>query len=318
MIDAVAWPLAGHARQPAMPMLGFLSSLSSGYIMSRMPPFRQGLNKSGYVEGQNVTIEYRLAENQYDRLPSLAANLVDLKVAVIITTGGNDPAKAAKAATATIPIVFGSGGDPVKAGLVTSLNRPGGNITGVSLLLGSELEGKCLALLHEIVPEAASFGVLVNPASPDVDLEMREAQEAAGVIDRQVYIVRVSTEPEIDMAFATLAHQSVGALLVASDPLFAGQSNQLVALAARYKLPTIYFQREIAEIGGLVSCAPDYADEYRQTGIYVGKILKGAKPAELPVVRPTKFDLVINLKTAEGLGLTIPSGILSIADEVIQ
>jgi putative ABC transport system substrate-binding protein len=279
---AAWWPLAAHAQQPAVPVIGILSSLSSSNITSRMPPFRQGLKESGYTEGQNVAMEYRMAEGQYDRLPALAADLVDRKVALIVAAGGADPAKAAKAATTTIPIVFVSAGDPFKAGIVTSLGRPAGNITGVSLLV-SALEAKRLGLLHQIVPGTASIGVLLNPKVADADLELRELQEAASAINRQINIVRASTETEIDTAFATLAQQASGALLVTADPFFTSRRDQVLALAARYKLPTIYFQREFADNGGLSSYAPDFADGYRQAGVYVGKILKGTKPADLPV-----------------------------------
>jgi putative ABC transport system substrate-binding protein len=299
-------------------VIGVLSSLSSSYITTlRMPPFLQGLKETGYIEGQNVAIEYHFAEGQYDRLPGLAADLVDRKVAVIFAAGGSEPAKAAKAATATIPIIFLSGADPIRAGIVTSLNRPGGNVTGVTLL-GSELEAKRLGLLHEIVPSAASIGVLVNPAFPDADLELRELQQAATALNRQINIVRATTEAEIDTAIATLAQQGTGALLPAQDAFFGIRSGQIVALAARYKLPAIYVQREFVEAGGLASYGADFADQYRQAGIYVGKVLKGEKPADLPVQLPTKFELVINLKTAKALGLAIPSGILAIADDVIE
>jgi len=315
---AVAWPLVARAQQPAMPVIGFLSSLSSSYIASRMPAVRQGLNESGYVEGQNVAIEYRSAEGQYDRLPRLAADLVDRKVAVIVAAGGTDPAKAAKTATATIPIVFISAADPVRAGIVTSLNRPGGNVTGISLL-GSALEAKRLGLLNEIVPGPALIGVLVNPGYPDAELEQREVQEAASAINRQINVVRANTEAEIDAAFATLAQQGAGALLVTQDGFFVSQREQLTALAARYKLPAIYSNPEFAKSGGgLVSYATDFVDGYRQTGVYVGEILKGAKPADLPVMQPTKFELIINLKTAKALGLTIPHNLLVLADEVIE
>jgi len=314
---ALACPIAARGQQSAMPVIGILSSLSSSYVASRMPAFRQGLNETGYVEGQNVAIEYRSAEGQYDRLPSLAADLVDHKVAVIFAVGSSDPAKVAKAATATIPIVFLSAADPVNAGIVTSLNRPGGNITGISLL-GSALEAKRLGLLNEIVPGAVSIGALVNPKFPDVDTQLGELQEAASAINRQLYIVRASTESEIDAAFAAATDRGAGAILIAQDALFVSRRGQLVALAARYKLPAIFVQREFAEAGGLMSYAPDFADGYRQTGVYVGKILKGAKPADLPVLQSTKFELVINLKTAKTLGLTIPSGVLSIADAVIE
>jgi putative ABC transport system substrate-binding protein len=314
---AALWPLAARAQQPAVPVIGILTSLSSSNITSRMPPFRQGLKEAGYTEGQNVAIEYRVAEGQYDRLPALAADLVDRKVALIFAAGGADPAKAAKAATTTIPIVFVSAGDPFKAGFVTSLGRPAGNITGVSLLV-SALEAKRLGLLHQIVPGSASIGVLVNPKVADADLELRQLQEAAGAINRQINIVRASTETELDTAFASLAQQAPGALLVTADPFFTSRRDRVVALAALYKLPAIYFQREFADIGGLSSYAPDFPDAYRQAGVYAGKILKGIKPADLPVVQPTKFELVINLKTAKALGLTVPPSLLATADEIIE
>jgi putative tryptophan/tyrosine transport system substrate-binding protein len=315
--SATAWPLAARAQQAAMPVIGYLSSLPSSYVASRMPPFRQGLGESGYIEGQNVEIQYRSAEGQYNPLPQLAADLVDRKVAVIVATGGTDPAKVAKAATTTIPIVFGSAADPIRAGIVNSLNQPGGNITGISFL-GSALEAKRVGLLNEIVPESGSIGVLVNPGYPDANRELREAEEAAATIHRQAIAVRATTDAEIDSAFATLVQQGASALLVTSDALFVGRRAQLVALAARYKLPAIYVQREFAEAGGLVSYATDFADGYRQIGSYVGKILKGAKPGDLPVLQPTKFELVINLKTAKALGLTIPHNLLVLADEVIE
>src|SRR5215510_9366987 len=288
-------PLATNA-QPAMPVIGFLSSQSPDTFADRVGGFRRGLVETGYVEGQNVVVEYRWAEGHYERLAELAADLVRRQVGVIVA---NYPSVlAAKAATATIPIVFTSAADPIQVGLVASFNRPGGNVTGVHLI-GLVMETKRLELLHQLVPGAASMGVLVNPKYPDVDRQLRELQEAAGVLQRPLHIVRASTEPEIDTAFATVAQQGAGALLVASDPFFSSRREQLVALAARYKLPTIYNQREYAENGGLVSYGTDFADGYRQAGIYVGKILKGAKPADLPVVQPTKFELVINLKTAK-------------------
>jgi putative ABC transport system substrate-binding protein len=314
---AVAWPLAARAQQSAMPVIGILSSLSSSYIAGRMLSVRNGLRETGYIEGQNVAVEYHLAEGQADRLPGLAADLVERKVAVIFTPGGTDPAKAAKAATATIPIVFTSAADPVKAGIVASLNQPGGNVTGVSIL-GSAVEAKRLGLLNEIIPGAKPIGLLLDPTYPDADLELNQAQDAARAINRQMIIVRASTETEIDAAFATLAQQGAGALLVTASVLFASRRDQLVALAARAKLPAIYSQREFAETGGLVSYAPDYAEGYRQAGSYIGKVLNGAKPADLPVMQSSKFELTVNLKTAKTFGLTIPSGVLAIADEVIE
>jgi putative ABC transport system substrate-binding protein len=314
---SLAWPLAARAQQPAISVIGILSSLSSSYIAGRMVSVRQGLSESGYTEGQNVATEYRLAEGQPDRLPGFAADLVDRKVAVIFAAGGTDPAKAAKAATATIPIVFVSAADPVKAGIVTSLNQPGGNVTGVSIL-GSVVEAKRVGFLNEIIPGAAPIGVLLNPTYPDADVELKQAQDAARTINRQLIIVRATTEAEIDSAFATFVQQGAGALLVTADVLFASRREQLVALAARSKLPAIYSQREFTETGGLISYAPDYAAGYRQAGNYIGKVLKGAKPAELPVMQSTKFELVVNLKTAKALGIAMPPTLLATADDVIE
>jgi len=314
---AATWPLSVRAQQAATPMIGFVTGLSSNYVMGRKPAFRAGLREAGYVEGQNVVVEYHSVEGQSDRLSGVVTELIERKAAVIVAVGGTDPAKAAKAATSTIPIVFISAADPLGAGIVTRLNRPEGNITGVSIL-GTSLEAKRLGLLHDIVLGPSPIGVLVNPGFSDADLETREVEEAAGLVKRQIHVVHASAETEFDSAFASLARQGVGGLLIASDPFFASHRDQLVALAARYKLPTIYHQREFAEAGGLVSYAPDFADGYRQGGVYVGKILKGTRPADLPVMQSSKFELVINLKTARILGLTIPPGVLAIADEVIE
>jgi putative ABC transport system substrate-binding protein len=275
------------------------------------------LSDSSYTEGQNVTTEYRLTEGQADRLPRFAADLVDRKVAVIFAAGGTDPAKAAKAATATIPIVFVSAADPVKAGIVTSLNQPGGNVTGVSIL-GSAVEAKRMGLLNEIIPGSAPIGVLLNPTYPDADVELKEAQDAARAINRQLVIARATTDAEIDAAFATFAQQGAGALLITADVLFASRREQLVALAARYKLPAIYSQREFTDTGGLLSYAPDYAAGYRQAGNYLGKVLNGAKPADLPIMQSTKFELVVNLKSARALGIAVPPTLLATADDVIE
>jgi putative tryptophan/tyrosine transport system substrate-binding protein len=314
---AAGWPFVARAQQSSVPAIGFLASFSSSYLARVIPAFRQGLSETGYVDGQNVIIESRLADGQYDRLTSLAAELLDRKVAVIVATGGSEPAKVAKAATAVVPIVFVSAADPVSAGIVTSFNRPGGNITGVSLL-GSALEAKRLELLHEMVPGASPIGVLLNPKYPDFDLELRELQEAASVIKRQIIVARASTGNEVDAAFTTITQQAASALLVAQDPFFSSQPDRLVSLAARFKLPVIYNQREYAEVGGLFSYGTNFPEGYRQAGVYVGKLLKGAKISDLPILQPTKYELVINLRTAKILGLAVPSSLLALADEVIE
>lgn len=314
---AASWALGARAQQAAVPVVGFLTSLSSGYNERYAPAFLQGLSETGYREHKNFVIEYRSADGQYNRLPGLAADLIGHKVSLILVGGGSDPAKVAKAATATIPIVFVSAADPIAAGIVTSLNRPGGNITGVSML-GSTLEAKRLGLLGEIIPGAALIGVLVNPKYPDVDLQLRELQEAAGLLKRQINIVRASSETEIDTAFATIAQKGAGALLVAQDPFFTTRREQLAKLAVRYKLPGIYALREFPAAGGLMSYGASIADAYRLAGIYAGRILKGEKPADLPVQQSTKFELVINLKAAEALGLSVSMQLQQRADEVIE
>ena len=300
-----------------MPKIGFLSGASPASWTPFVAGFRQGLNETGLIEGQNVVIEYRWAEGDYNRLSGLVADLINRKVAVILAAGGSEPAKVAKAATSTIPIVFASAADPVRAGIVASINRPGSNVTGVSML-GSALEAKRLGLLNEIVPGSTSIGVLMNPNYPDANLQLQELQEAARVIKRQLNIARASTDAEIDAAFTTLAQQGAAALLVTEDPFLGSRNQQIVALAARYKLPAIYYNRTFAKIGGLVSYGADFADGFRQAGIYAGKILKGVSPADLPVMQPTKFEFVINLKTAKVLGLEVPLQIQQRADEVIE
>ena len=277
--------------------------------------FLKGLNETGYVDGRNVAVDYQWARGQYDRVGALAADLVRRKVAVI---AANTPtAPVAKAATTEIPIVFVSTGDPVTGGLVTSFNRPGGNLTGVGLL-GPELETKRLELLHELVPGTTPIGVLVNPANPAADLQLRKLKEAAGVIRRQIDILRASTAAEIDTAFEIAAKQGTAALLVVQDPFYNSRREQLVAVAARHQKPVAYPLREFADIGGLMSYGHDLVDGYRQMGVYAGRVLKGEKPADLPVVQPTKFEFVINLKTAKTLALTIPASLLITADEVIE
>jgi putative ABC transport system substrate-binding protein len=314
---AVAWPVAARAQQAAMPVIGFLSSHSADPSAYLVDALRQGLGESGYVDGQNVAIEYRWADGQYDRLPSLAADLVRRDVAIIVATGaGGLAAQAAKKATSTIPIVFSSAVDPIKAGLVASINRPGGNATGF-VQFAALLEAKRLQLLHELVPNAA-VGVLLNPANPAAETQRKDVQAAAQSIGRQVHVATASSEAEFDPAFAGLMQQQIGGLLVAADPFFFSQRGQLIALAARYALPAIYEWREFAADGGLMSYGTRVTDGYRQIGIYCGRILKGASPADLPVVQPTKFELVINLATAKALGLMVPNAMQLLADEVIE
>jgi putative tryptophan/tyrosine transport system substrate-binding protein len=313
---AAAWPLAARAQQPAMPVIGFLNSGTATAFAPFAVAFRQGLSEAGYVEGRNVAIEYRWAEGHYERLTTLAGDLIGRQVTVIAATT-TPAALAAKAATTTIPIVFTAGVDPIAAGLIGSLNRPSGNLTGVNVYL-SALWGKRLGLLRELVPNAAVIGMLVNPNFPDAESQARDVKEAAGIIGQQVHIVNASSDSDIDSAFANLVRLPVGALLVASDAFFVSHRDQIVALAARHALPTIYPVREFVFAGGLMIYAPDLGDGYRQAGIYVGRILKGAKPSDLPVVQPTKFDFVINLKTAKALGLTVPDSLLALADEVIE
>jgi putative ABC transport system substrate-binding protein len=313
---AASLPFAARAQQ-AMPVIGFLHGASPSYLGQFVDALRKGLNEAGYVEGQNLAIEYRWAEGHYDRLAALTADLVDRQVAVILAMGGTDPARAAKAATSTIPIVFVSAADPVRTGLVASLNRPGGNVTGVSLIAAA-LDEKKMGLLHELAPKAAVIAGLINPNYPGAKTQASEVQETANHLGVKAVILTAATDDEIDAAFASAVQQGAGAMLVSSDPFFNSRSGRFVEQAARHSLPVIYPQSEYVRGGGLISYGPDFSDGYRNGGVYVGKILKGAKPAELPVMQPTKFELVINLKTAKTLGLIVPSTLLATADEVIE
>ncbi len=314
---AVAWPLTARAQQKGMPVIGYLSGASPGPYAPFVAAFLQGLSDTGYVEGQNIAIEYHWAEGHYDRLPALAADLVGRKVDLIAASGGSVSVRAEKSATPTIPIVFTSGDDPVATGLVASLARPGGNLTGVSFL-DVELNPKRLELLSELVPQARVIALLVNPNNSNADRTMREVQEAARAKGVQLPILKASTEGEIDAAFTTLVQLQAGALLAAGDPFFFTRREQLAALASRHSVPAIYEARESVVAGGLISYGASFTSVYRQLGIYAGTILKGAKPADLPVQQPTKFELVVNLKTAKALGLTVPQSLLMRADGVIE
>jgi putative ABC transport system substrate-binding protein len=313
----VAWPLAARSQQPAMPVIGYLSARSRDDTSHLIVAFQRGLADSGYVDGQNATIEYRFAEGAYEKLPAMAAELVSRSVAVIASTGGEPAALAAKAATSAIPIVFAVGGDPAKEGLVASFSRPGGNATGIALFT-NELEPKRLALLHELLPQATQVGCLLNPSFPRSESQLADLQEAATAARLSIFVLRANSDSEIDGAFETIAQHHIPGLTVVASPFFDTRRNKLVLLAARNAVPTAYHTREFAESGGLMSYGINFTDSYRKLGVYAGRILKGEKPADLPVQRPTKFELVVNLKTAKSLGLTIPQLLLAQADEVIE
>jgi len=314
---AAAWPLAARAQQPTVPVIGFLHSASHAPNAHMVRAFHSGLKEAGYVEGQNVAIVYRYADGQYDRLPMLAAELVRSQVAVLAATGGDPAVLAARAVTATIPIVFTTGSDPVALGYVASLNRPGGNVTGV-VLLSSNLGAKRIGLLRELVPKADAIGALVNPTYPVATAQLKEVQEAAASFGVRLIIANASAERDFEPAFALLVQQRSSALMISSDPFFNSRRDQIVALAARHAVPAIYEWREFAEAGGLMSYGTSITEAYRLAGIYAGRVLKGDKPADLPVMQSSKFEFVINLKTAKALGLDVPLGMSAAADEVIE
>jgi putative ABC transport system substrate-binding protein len=313
---AAAWPLAAHAQQPAIPVVGYLSAFGRNDRPNLVEAFRRGLGETGYAEGRNLAIEYRFAENQPDRLPALAADLAGRKVAVIAATGSTNPILAAKAATPTIPIVFTYGGDPVEAGFVASLKRPGGNITGVTFF-ASVLTGKILGLVHEMVPQAAVVALLLNAKDPLSARMQSDAQEAAGPLGLQLLSLNASTAAEIDLALASLRPR-VGALVVGGDPFFTGRRQQIVALAMHEAIPVVATNREFVAEGSLMSYGNDAMDLYRRAGLYAGRILKGEKPSDLPIDQATKFELIVNLRTAKALGVTVPLALLAQADEVIE
>ena len=314
----VVWPLAARAQQPALPVVGFINGGSADVYARELAAFRQGLNEAGYVEGQNVTVEYHWLGGKFDQMPELAADLVGRRVAVIVTPANTPGALAAKAATTTIPIVFGVSQDPVQLGLVASLARPGGNATGVNFFT-QEVAAKRLRLLHDLVPKAVRVAVLVNPVVASItETTIRDVQQAAATIGLQIQILSSSTIGEIDTAFATLVRERVDALFVAPSAFFTSRRGQFATLAARARIPAAYSQRDLVDSGGLMSYGTDLADMFRQVGVYTGRILKGAKPAELPVLQSTKFEFVINLQTARALGIDVPPAVLSIADEVIE
>jgi putative ABC transport system substrate-binding protein len=313
----VAWPLAARAQQPAMPVIGFLNGASPAELGPRVDAFRDGLAEMGYAEGRSVAIEYRWGLGQYERLPEMAIDLVRHRVAAIAATGGVPSVRAAKAATFEIPIVFTMGADPVAFGLVASLNRPGGNVTGITLISG-EIVSKRIAVLRDLLPGAKVLGVLMNSTTPSSEAESVAAERTAHTLGWQVKVLRVGKELDFDTAFQPLVRERVDALLVTTDPIFESQRHRIVALAAQHAVPTIYALREYAVAGGLMSYGASINDVYRQAGSYVGRVLKGEKPSDLPVIQTSKFELLINLKTAKTLGIAVPAAVLALADEVIE
>ncbi len=314
---AVGWPLAAHGQQTAMPVVGFLSSRSAGESEIHAAEFRRGLSETGFVEGRDVAVVYRWAEGHYERLSGLAAELVDRRVSMMVTVGGSVAALAAKSATTAIPIVFVVGDDPVKLGIVSSFNRPAGNLTGVAWLT-AELGSKRLGLLCELLPDANPVGFLLNPTAPEAEAKRLDVETAAKALGRRLLVLHASSEPELEQNFATMVREHIGALVVANDPFFDSRRDQLVALAARSGIAAIYHIRDFPAAGGLMSYGASLADAYRQAGNYTGRILKGEKPADLPVMQPTRFELVINLRTAKALRLTLSPSLLTRADEVIE
>jgi putative ABC transport system substrate-binding protein len=317
VLGTAAWPLVTRAQQPLTPVIGFLHSATVQTFSQQFAAFRDGLNQGGFIEGENVTIEYRWAEGQSNRLPALAADLVQRRVNVMVAAGGNNSNLAAKSSTTTIPIVFVSGSDPIKLGLVPSLNHPGGNITGFSFF-AANLAAKALGLLHEIVPSTTAIAALVNTSGPEAQPTMADLQQAASALGVTVQFMNVTKAEEIDQAFETMKQQGAGALFVSADPLFGSRIAQIVALAEQHRIPAIYYRKEFPVAGGLISYGTDQPNAYRQAGLYAARILKGEKPADLPVLLSTKFELVVNLKTAKALGLTVPPSFLARADEVIE
>ena len=314
---AAAWPLAARAQRPSMPVVGFLNVGFADRSAHQVAAFRQGLMETGYVEGQNITVEFRWADGRYEQLPALAADLIRRQAAVILTGGGEAPFRAVRAASETVPIVFNIGSDPVQLGLVASLAKPGGNATGVNFL-SVEIAAKRLGFLNSLAPTSSTIAVLVNPNFPATETSVSELESAARVISRQLDIIKATNESELDASFATISQKRAGALMVGNDPFFTSRRAQIVALAARLAIPAIYEQREFALAGGLISYGTSIANSYRQLGIYVGRILKGEKAGDLPVLQPTKFELVINLGTARSFGFTLPPSLLALADEVIE